>query len=94
MHSKKKKKWLSSYSWEVKGEILCLLWLKVLSLHSQLNDAFTVYKKEKAENDRMLNETNDRLQKQIHEFQSSQAKMTAQLEFSNKRYIKWIMMSK
>ncbi|XP_008332910.1 nucleoprotein TPR-like isoform X1 [Cynoglossus semilaevis] len=52
----------------------------------QLNDAFTVYKKEKAENDRMLNETNDRLQKQIHEFQSSQAKMTAQLEFSNKRY--------
>lgn len=53
-----------------------------------------MYKKEKAENDRMLNETNDRLQKQIHEFQSSQAKMTAQLEFSNKRYIKWIMMSK
>uniref|UniRef100_A0A8P4G4M7 Translocated promoter region a, nuclear basket protein n=1 Tax=Dicentrarchus labrax TaxID=13489 RepID=A0A8P4G4M7_DICLA len=52
----------------------------------QLNDAFTLYKKEKAENDRMLNETNDKLQKQLTELRSSHAKLTSQLEFSNKRY--------
>nr|XP_019964353.1 PREDICTED: nucleoprotein TPR-like isoform X2 [Paralichthys olivaceus] len=52
----------------------------------QLNDAFSLYKKEKAENDRMLNETNDRLQRQITELSSSHAKLTSQLEFSNKRY--------
>uniref|UniRef100_A0A3Q1GEV0 Translocated promoter region a, nuclear basket protein n=1 Tax=Acanthochromis polyacanthus TaxID=80966 RepID=A0A3Q1GEV0_9TELE len=52
----------------------------------QINDAFTLYKKEKAENDRMLNETNDRLQKQLTELRSSQAKLTSQLDFSNKRY--------
>ncbi|XP_028282895.1 nucleoprotein TPR-like isoform X2 [Parambassis ranga] len=52
----------------------------------QLNDAFTLYKKEKAENDRILNETNDRLQRQLTELRSSQAKLTSQLEFSNKRY--------
>uniref|UniRef100_A0A3B3VZB4 Translocated promoter region, nuclear basket protein n=1 Tax=Poecilia latipinna TaxID=48699 RepID=A0A3B3VZB4_9TELE len=52
----------------------------------QLNDSFTLYKKEKAENDRMLNETNDRLQKQLGELRSSHAKLTSQLDFSNKRY--------
>uniref|UniRef100_A0A8C7YYH4 Nucleoprotein TPR n=1 Tax=Oryzias sinensis TaxID=183150 RepID=A0A8C7YYH4_9TELE len=64
------------------------------SLHSSescscrgcLSDAFTLYKKEKAENDRMLNETNDRLQKQLTELRSSHAKLTSQLEFSNRRY--------
>ncbi|XP_075339815.1 nucleoprotein TPR-like isoform X4 [Odontesthes bonariensis] len=52
----------------------------------QLNDAFTLYKKEKAENDRMLNETNDQLQRQLTQLRSSHAKLTSQLEFSNKRY--------
>ncbi|XP_015236386.1 PREDICTED: nucleoprotein TPR [Cyprinodon variegatus] len=52
----------------------------------QLNDAFTLYKKEKAENDRMLNETNDRLQRQLTELRSSHAKLTSQLNFSNKRH--------
>lgn len=51
----------------------------------QLNDSFILYKKEKAENDRMLNETNDRLQRQLTELGSSNAKLTSQLEFSNKR---------
>uniref|UniRef100_A0A3Q4M528 Nucleoprotein TPR n=1 Tax=Neolamprologus brichardi TaxID=32507 RepID=A0A3Q4M528_NEOBR len=50
----------------------------------QLNDAFALYKKEKAENDRILNETNDRLQRQLTELRSSHAKLTSQLEFSNK----------
>lgn len=58
-----------------------------VSLHFQLNDAFTLYKKEKAENDRMSNETNDRLQKQLTELRSSHAKLTSQLEFSNKRFV-------
>uniref|UniRef100_A0AAQ6AH46 Nucleoprotein TPR n=1 Tax=Amphiprion ocellaris TaxID=80972 RepID=A0AAQ6AH46_AMPOC len=57
-----------------------------VSVHFQINDAFTLYKKEKAENDRMLNETNDRLQRQLTELRSSQAKLTSQLDFSNKRY--------
>lgn len=57
-------------------------------LFFQLNDAFTLYKKEKAENDKMLNETNDRLQKQLTELRSSHAKLTSQLEFSNKRSVK------
>lgn len=54
----------------------------------QLNDSFTLYKKEKAENDKMLNETNDRLQKQLTEFRRNHAKLTSQLEFSNKRFVK------
>lgn len=59
-----------------------------MCLHFQLNDAFTLYKKEKAENDRMLNETNDRLQRQLTELRSSHAKLTSQLEFSNKRFVR------
>lgn len=57
-----------------------------MSVYPQLNDAFTLYKKEKAENDRMLNETNDRLQRQLTDLRSSHAKLTSQLEFSNKRF--------
>lgn len=56
-------------------------------MHFQLNDAFTLYKKEKAENDRMLNETIDRLQRQLTELRSSRAKLSSQLEFSNKRCV-------
>ncbi|XP_056276506.1 nucleoprotein TPR-like isoform X2 [Pseudoliparis swirei] len=52
----------------------------------QLSDAFTLYKKEKAENDRMLNDANDRLQRQLTELRSSHARLTSQLEFSSKRY--------
>ncbi|XP_075935829.1 nucleoprotein TPR-like isoform X4 [Anarhichas minor] len=52
----------------------------------QLSDSFTLYKKEKAENDRMLNETNDRLQRQLTDLNSSHAKLTSQFEFSSKRY--------
>ncbi|XP_077471090.1 nucleoprotein TPR-like [Stigmatopora argus] len=52
----------------------------------QLSDAFTLYKKEKAENDRMFNDSNDRLERQLTEVRSSNTKLTSQLEFSNKRY--------
>ncbi|XP_077579861.1 nucleoprotein TPR-like [Stigmatopora nigra] len=52
----------------------------------QISDAFTLYKKEKAENDRMLNDSNDRLERQLTEVRSNNTKLTSQLEFSNKRY--------
>lgn len=63
------------------------------SVHFQLNDSFALYKKEKAENDRMLNETNDRLQKQLAELRSSHAKLTSQLDFSNKRFVFFLKVS-
>uniref|UniRef100_A0A3Q3DI37 Nucleoprotein TPR-like n=1 Tax=Hippocampus comes TaxID=109280 RepID=A0A3Q3DI37_HIPCM len=56
------------------------------SLLLQLHDAFTLYKKEKAENDRMLNDSHDRLERQLTEVRSSNARLTSQVEFSNKRY--------
>ncbi|XP_030220137.1 nucleoprotein TPR isoform X4 [Gadus morhua] len=52
----------------------------------QLNDAYSVYKKEKAENDRLLSETTERLQQEVMELRASKAKMAAHTEFSNKRY--------
>ncbi|XP_037131815.1 nucleoprotein TPR-like isoform X1 [Syngnathus acus] len=52
----------------------------------QLNDSFTLYKKEKAENDKMVNDAHDRLERQLTQVRSSNAKLTSQLEFSNKRY--------
>lgn len=58
-----------------------------LCLFSQLDEAFILYKKEKAENDRMLNETNDKLRNQLAELQSSHTKCSAQLEFVNKRSV-------
>ncbi|CAL8368991.1 unnamed protein product [Boreogadus saida] len=51
----------------------------------QLNDAYSVYKK-KAENDRLLSETTERLQQEVMELRASKAKMAAHTEFSNKRY--------
>lgn len=62
-----------------------LTFVTLLPLFFQLNDAFTLYKTEKAENDRMLNETNDKLRNQLTELQSSHTKCSAQLEFVNKR---------
>ncbi|XP_030629604.1 nucleoprotein TPR [Chanos chanos] len=52
----------------------------------QLNDAFTTYKKEKAENDKLLNEQIERLQRQVSDLLSQKAKLSSQLEFATKRY--------
>uniref|UniRef100_A0A8B9H471 Nucleoprotein TPR n=1 Tax=Astyanax mexicanus TaxID=7994 RepID=A0A8B9H471_ASTMX len=52
----------------------------------QLNDAFMTYKKEKAENDKLLNEQNERLQRQLSEMMSQKAKLSSQLDFGSKRY--------
>ncbi|MBN3321592.1 TPR protein, partial [Atractosteus spatula] len=52
----------------------------------QLQEVFVTYKKEKAENDKMLNEQNEKLQEQMSELRSQNAKISTQLEFASKRY--------
>uniref|UniRef100_UPI00398E7D17 translocated promoter region b, nuclear basket protein isoform X4 n=1 Tax=Pristiophorus japonicus TaxID=55135 RepID=UPI00398E7D17 len=54
--------------------------LKQLQLH------FETYKKEKAENDKMLNEQNDKLQDQLTQLRTQNTKLSTQLEFASKRY--------
>lgn len=50
-----------------------------------MNDSFTTYKNEKAVNDRMLNEQNEKLQEQLSAVRSQKAKLSTQLEFAFKR---------
>ncbi|XP_048845940.1 nucleoprotein TPR isoform X2 [Brienomyrus brachyistius] len=52
----------------------------------QLQEVFNTYKKEKAENDKILNEQNEKLQEQVSELRSQNAKISTQLEFASKRY--------
>ncbi|KAJ8409499.1 hypothetical protein AAFF_G00229000 [Aldrovandia affinis] len=52
----------------------------------QLQEVFNTYKREKAENDKIVNEQNEKLQKQVSEFRSQNAKLTTQLDFAAKRY--------
>ncbi|XP_039411548.1 nucleoprotein TPR isoform X2 [Corvus cornix cornix] len=52
----------------------------------QLQEVFENYKKEKAENDKLLNEQNEKLQQQVTDLRSQNAKISTQLEFASKRY--------
>ncbi|KAJ3594641.1 hypothetical protein NHX12_003948, partial [Muraenolepis orangiensis] len=52
----------------------------------QLSETYSVYKQQKSENDRMVNETTERLQQEVTQLRSGKAKMAASIEFSNKRY--------
>ncbi|XP_064416030.1 translocated promoter region b, nuclear basket protein isoform X2 [Latimeria chalumnae] len=52
----------------------------------QLQEIFETYKKEKAENDKILNEQNEKLQEQVTELRSQSSRMSTQLEFASKRY--------
>ncbi|XP_066453180.1 nucleoprotein TPR isoform X2 [Eleutherodactylus coqui] len=52
----------------------------------QLKEVFENYRKEKAENDRMLNDQNEKLQEQVTELRSQSTKISTQLEFASKRY--------
>ncbi|XP_056379611.1 nucleoprotein TPR isoform X2 [Hyla sarda] len=52
----------------------------------QLKEVFENYRKEKAENDRMFNEQNEKLQEQVTELRSQNTKISTQLEFASKRY--------
>ncbi|XP_066478881.1 nucleoprotein TPR isoform X2 [Tiliqua scincoides] len=52
----------------------------------QLQEVFENYKKEKAENDKLLNEQNEKLQEQVSDLRSQKTKISTQLEFASKRY--------
>ncbi|XP_039591515.1 translocated promoter region b, nuclear basket protein isoform X1 [Polypterus senegalus] len=52
----------------------------------QLQEVFLTYKKEKAENDKILNEHNEKLQEQVTELRSQNTKISTQLEFASRRY--------
>ncbi|XP_077133726.1 nucleoprotein TPR isoform X3 [Ranitomeya variabilis] len=52
----------------------------------QLKEVFESYRKEKAENDRMLNDQNEKLQEQVTELRAQSTKISTQLEFASKRY--------
>uniref|UniRef100_A0A3B3ZHT3 Nucleoprotein TPR n=1 Tax=Periophthalmus magnuspinnatus TaxID=409849 RepID=A0A3B3ZHT3_9GOBI len=52
----------------------------------QLQDVFTYYKKERLESDKSMTEQNEKLQEQISELRSANAKISTQLEFASKRY--------
>lgn len=52
----------------------------------QLKEVFDSYRKEKSENDRMLNDQNEKLQEQVTELRSQSTKISTQLEFASKRY--------
>ncbi|GAA6102968.1 nucleoprotein TPR isoform X3 [Tachysurus ichikawai] len=74
----------SSTGQSVASEVAQAIQTKVA--FKQLNEAFATYKKEKAENDKLLNEQNERLQGQVSELISQKAKLSSQLEFASKRY--------
>ncbi|KAJ8357190.1 hypothetical protein SKAU_G00199840 [Synaphobranchus kaupii] len=52
----------------------------------QLQEVFNTYKREKSENDKILNEQNEKLLKQVSEFRSQNAKLSTQFDFAGKRY--------
>ncbi|MFT7809073.1 nucleoprotein TPR-like isoform X3 [Arapaima gigas] len=52
----------------------------------QLQEAFSTYKKEKAENDKIVSSQNEKLQEQVSELRSQNTKISTQLEFASKRY--------
>ncbi|XP_018427815.1 PREDICTED: nucleoprotein TPR [Nanorana parkeri] len=52
----------------------------------QLQEIFENYRKEKAENDKILVEQNEKLQEQVTELRSHNARISTQLEFASKRY--------
>ncbi|XP_058269448.1 nucleoprotein TPR isoform X3 [Hemibagrus wyckioides] len=74
----------STTSQSIASEVVQAMQTKVA--FKQLNEAFATYKKEKAENDKLLNEQNERLQGQVSDLISQKAKLSSQLEFASKRY--------
>lgn len=51
----------------------------------QLQDVFSTYKKERAESEKAMTEQNEKLQEQLSELRSQNAKISTQLEFASKR---------
>ncbi|XP_076007357.1 translocated promoter region b, nuclear basket protein [Genypterus blacodes] len=52
----------------------------------QLQEVFSTYKKERMEGDKALMEQSEKLQEQLCDLRSQNAKMSTQLEFASKRY--------
>uniref|UniRef100_A0A672ZI65 Nucleoprotein TPR n=1 Tax=Sphaeramia orbicularis TaxID=375764 RepID=A0A672ZI65_9TELE len=52
----------------------------------ELQEVFTTYKRERVENDKVLTEQNEKLQEQLSDLRSQNAKISTQLEFASKRY--------
>ncbi|CAN9500306.1 unnamed protein product [Ophioblennius macclurei] len=52
----------------------------------QLQDVFSTYKKEHMESDKAMSQQNEKLQEQLSDLRSQNAKMSTQLEFASKRY--------
>uniref|UniRef100_A0A3Q2D6B6 Nucleoprotein TPR n=1 Tax=Cyprinodon variegatus TaxID=28743 RepID=A0A3Q2D6B6_CYPVA len=50
----------------------------------QLQEVFSAYKKERLESDKMMNEQNEKLQEQLSDLRSQNAKISTQLEFASK----------
>lgn len=50
-----------------------------------MQDVFSTYKKERVESDKTMMEQNDKLQEQLSELHSKNAKISTQLEFVSKR---------
>lgn len=51
----------------------------------QLQEVFSTYKKERVESDKTTMKQNDKLQEQLSELHSKNAKISTQLEFVSKR---------
>lgn len=56
-------------------------------LYLQLQEVFTTYKKERVESDKGLTGQNEKLQEQLSDLRSQNAKTSTQLEFASKRYV-------
>lgn len=54
-------------------------------LYMQLQEVFTAYKKERVESDKGLTDQNEKLQEQLSDLRSQNAKISTQLEFASKR---------
>lgn len=54
-------------------------------LHLQLQEVFSTYKKERVESDKTLVGQSDKLQEQLSDLRSQNAKISTQLEFASKR---------
>lgn len=54
-------------------------------LHLQLQEVFSTYKKEHVESEKALMKQNEKLQEQLSDLRSQNAKISTQLEFASKR---------
>lgn len=56
-------------------------------LNLQLQELFSTFKRERVESEKALMEQNEKLQEQLSDLRSQNAKISTQLEFASKRYV-------